>query len=211
MFKHLFVFPSLSNVCPQLFHFFLARQVFQALCLCVCFWLFLRSHNLSMLELVVTFPVTSFFVLVFFLFHWKVIFVKLESIFLQKVFAPPAPGCFRLVWSDQTYIVFRNQMDAFCFWLTGQNIWTILKDFFVEECRHLITWQHLIWLKWCWKSQQWKAAEHHGTYKLAEASFCRKKTPKRYVSLPVRKKRTFMVLRWILVVLAAFPNGNVTE
>lgn len=45
------------------FIFFLARQVFQSLCLCVCFWLFLRSHNLSMLELVGNFPVKRFFVL----------------------------------------------------------------------------------------------------------------------------------------------------
>lgn len=45
------------------FIFFLARQVFQSLCLCVSFWLFLRSHNLSMLELVGNFPVKRFFVL----------------------------------------------------------------------------------------------------------------------------------------------------
>lgn len=50
------------------FQFFLARQVFQGLCLCVCFWLFLRSHNLSMLELVGNFPVKIFFVLFWFFF-----------------------------------------------------------------------------------------------------------------------------------------------
>lgn len=57
-----------------------------------------------MLELVGNFPVKSFFVL---FFNWKIIFAKLETILLQKVFAPSVPR-YILGWYDL------NRLIEFC-------------------------------------------------------------------------------------------------
>lgn len=88
MFKHLFVFPSLSNVCPQLFHFFPCKASFpvsMSLCLFLAF-----SQKSQSVNVRVSWEFSSEKVLCFACYLKRIFFLKAETILLQKVFASPS-------------------------------------------------------------------------------------------------------------------------
>jgi len=87
MFKPLFVFPYLTNVCPQRFQFSLAKQVFQALSLYLVLAFSQKSQSVNA-RACWEFSREK---LLCFVFLIEKCFFKLEMILLQKVFAPPVP------------------------------------------------------------------------------------------------------------------------